>query len=30
VVATVDGKPVAFEKPIWAAYALGEPVAEEG
>ena len=30
VVATVDGKPVEFEQPIWATYALGEPVAEEG
>ena len=30
VVATVDGKPVEFEQPTWATYALGEPVAEEG
>jgi folate-binding protein YgfZ len=30
VVATVDGKAVEFEKPVWATYALGEPVAEEG
>jgi len=30
VVASVNGKPVQFEKPIWAQYVLGEAVADEG
>ena len=30
VVATVNGKPVEFERPVWAEYELGEAMSEEG